>query len=436
MNAAVASAAPARQNDGITSMPVPLDDVGRSWLVTVRWTAILAALAALAFGSTALHLPIRTGIATALLSASALSNIWLARATRARAFSRREAGAFVSADVLILAWCLVDAGGIVNPASIYFLVDIVVAALVLGPAWTWIVTALAVASYSVQLFFRTSDLSAALAMHPQIAEHVRGMWIAFMGSAALIAILVARLATAVAHRDLALQDLRAKADRTSRMTALATLTAGAAHELSTPLGTIAVAAGELSRSLDRDVDRDRIRADVALIRAEVARCKSILDAMSARAQDDDAPAATSFMAVVGSVLERLGDHERERVAVASVVIDVLWPARAVGAAFHGVIKNALDASDTSRVRITADVVSSWAHVSIADTGPGMSAAELARAGEPFYTTKPAGSGLGLGLFVSRTTIEHLGGRFTIHSAPNTGTTVTLVLPTSIATSLQ
>lgn len=58
----------------------------------------------------------------------------------------------------------------------------------------------------------------------------------------------------------------------------------------------------------------------------------------------------------------------------------------------------------------------------------MSPEVLARAGEPFFTTKPPGRGLGLGLFLGKNLAERLGGSLTLHSEPNAGTTACLSLP--------
>ena len=71
-------------------------------------------------------------------------------------------------------------------------------------------------------------------------------------------------------------------------------------------------------------------------------------------------------------------------------------------------------------------------VTIADRGHGMAPDVRARAGEPFYTTKPEGSGMGLGLFVATSTIDQLGGTLRVTSAAGQGTTVDVALPVDVA----
>src|SRR5262249_12150292 len=154
--------------------------------------------------------------------------------------------------------------------------EIVVAALAFGRQWTWIVTALCVGGYATLYLQPTDELRAALGMHREIALHMRGMWIAFSVTALVIAILVTRLVSVVEQRDRALDRRRERAARSARAEGLATLAAGAAHELSTPLSTIAVTAHELERNLA--AQHSNLQADAELIRAETDRCRQVLEA--------------------------------------------------------------------------------------------------------------------------------------------------------------
>ena len=269
-----------------------------SWLVIVRWTTLLACVGAMVAGKSALDVPVPVTTALVLLTACALSNLWLTWQVRA---GRTDtlltlAGFLVCADVLVLSWLLFRSGGVLNPASVYYLVQIVVAALVLGRTWTWVVTALSVCGYAALFLVPSDELIAAQVMHPEIALHMRGMWLAFALTALIIAVLVARLAIAVERRDRALDELRDRNARTARAAGLATLAAGAAHELSTPLSTIAVAARELERQLTDGRFDAGLQQDARLIRSETDRCRQILDAMAGRERRADRPDATSFVA--------------------------------------------------------------------------------------------------------------------------------------------
>ncbi len=207
------------------------------------------------------------------------------------------------ADVLVLSWLLFQSGGVLNPASVFYLVQIVVAALVLGWQWTGIVTGLSVAGYAALFLARNDALRAAQQMHPEIALHMRGMWLAFALTALIIAALVTRLAIAVERRDRALEALHDRTARADPLAGLATLATGAAHELSTPLATIAVAARELERSLTARFTDTALQRDARLIRAEIDRCRQVLDALAGherRARRRDARRASLASTVDGA----------------------------------------------------------------------------------------------------------------------------------------
>ena len=415
------------------SRPVT-DPVGLSWLVTVRWTAIAAGLGALAAGRGGLgaSAPLASGLVA--LAAMAVTNLWVAWQLRLRRTpSRGAAGLLVSFDVLALSYLLRGAGGVLNPVSIFYLVDIVLAALVLGRTWTWIIVALSIAGYGAMFLVSSEELRMAATMHPEIGMHVRGMWVAFAATALLVGLLVARLATAVARRDEALEAMQEAASRAARLAGLSTLAAGATHELSTPLATIAVAAREMERAIESRGGDAGTLEDARLIRQATDRCREILDNLSGRTaeQTGEAPHTITLADVAAAVLARLRPADRDRVNVAADNdVVVRWPPMAIARALTNLVVNALHASapaSSITLALSARPMGTI-ELRVADTGRGMTAEELGRAGEPFFTTKPQGVGTGLGLFVTRATIEQLGGHMHVASTAGQGTTVTIDLP--------
>jgi two-component system sensor histidine kinase RegB len=418
------------------------DPVALSWLVTVRWTTILAGAGAVVAGRTALEAPVSIVAAGSLLAIFAASNLWLTWRVRAGRTSTliAIAGGAVCADVALLSWLLSQSGGVLNPASVYYLVQIVVAALVLGRTWTWIVAILSVAGYAMLFLAPTDALRAAQGMHPEIALHMRGMWMAFALTAVIIAVLVSRLAVAVERRDRALEQLHDREARSARAVGLATLAAGAAHELSTPLATIAVAAHELDRRLASrgspggNDDWRALQEDARLIRSQADRCRDVLNALAGQTGSPagEIPHASSLSDVLAAARAKL-DPAQVRRLQDRLPDDpqVRWPIDVIARAVANVVQNALQAS-TALVYVTAKVVDDGAiRLTVADSGTGMTADELGRAGEPFFTTKAPGTGTGLGLFVARSSIEQLGGRFSLTSAPGVGTTATITLPRDV-----
>jgi two-component system sensor histidine kinase RegB len=419
-----------------TSSP---DAVALSWLVMVRWTGIVAEVAAVAAGWRGFGAPASFALPATVIGLSAVSNVWLAsRLRRPPAPALAIGGGLVAADVVALSWLLLDSGGVLNPVSIFYLVDIVLAALVLGRTWTWIVTTLSVCGYGALFLLPSRELRTALTMHPEIGMHIDGMWLAFAATALIVAVLVARLATLVERRDRALADMRERQARDARLIGLATLAAGAAHELSTPLGTIAVAARELERSLDTAAASagDR-REDIQLIRAEIERCRRVLNDMASRSGGvaGEAPTPRALADLASDVLAQIAPDERPRVDV-SIPGDVTirWPAAAVTRALANIVRNGLHASPPDgRVTLAARrEPPNRVLITIADRGHGMAPDVRARAGEPFYTTKPEGSGMGLGLFVATSTIDQLGGTLRVASTEGVGTRVDVALPADVA----
>ena len=410
-----------------------LDRVGLLWLITVRWTTLVASVGAVVAGKSGLDAGVPVGAASAVLAVFAASNLWLTwRVRRGRVgATAMVAGLLVCADVVLLSWLLLRSGGVLNPASVFYLVQIVVAALVLGPSWTWIVTGLSIGGYAALFLGQSSELQVAQGMHPEIALHMRGMWLAFAGTALIIGILVTRLAVAIERRDLALETLRERSAKASRLAGLATVVAGAAHELSTPLATMAVTARELELAVAAIPDHQELAEDARLIRHEIDRSRRVLDEMAGQIAEPmgEAPRAVKLADAVADVLGRLTPGERARVTLRVADTAVVWPVGVVSQAVLNLLRNALQASDppTPVEVVTSLVGQDRVSLAIVDRGRGMTPDELSRAGEPFFTTKPLGVGTGLGLFVARSAIERVGGTLELSSMPGRGTTATVTL---------
>jgi two-component system sensor histidine kinase RegB len=259
------------------------------------------------------------------------------------------------------------------------------------------------------------------------------MWVAFGVSAAFIVYFLRRTRRALSERDAELAESRSLAARQEKLAALATMAAGAAHELSTPLATIALVAKELERTAAQSGAAGAIVDDVRLVRSQVDRCRDILTRMSADAGE---AMGESFVAsAVGQLMARslqgLTDAEGIRAAVDPRLsgLTLRVPERALSEAIRGVLKNAQDASPPGQVpEVTVQRVDDEIQFVVVDRGPGIAPEILRRIGEPFFTTKPPGQGMGLGVFLARTIVERLGGDLHLRSEIGQGTTATIAIP--------
>ncbi len=405
-----------------------------SWLVKLRWGAIAGQIVTVLGVDRGMHIALPLGALFVVIGLEAASNIGCAFvASRGRAPREWWLVAVMTLDTLVLTALLYLTGGPLNPFSFLYLVQIALAAVVLRARWTWMLVALSLVCSAV-LFVAHRQLDTMSGGHlDHMSFHLRGMWVAFGVAAAFIVYFLMRVTGALAAREADLKAALKMAARQEKLASLATLAAGAAHELSTPLSTIALVAKELQRQLEQPGAPPGSIEDVALIRGQVQRCREILEQM---ALDAGQTAGESLEPVpVSEVVERsmsgLGQRPVIRVLVDGALQKefVRLPPRAVAQALRGILKNAQDASrDDAEIELRASADSDWLRIEVQDHGSGMDAEVLARAGEPFFTTKQPGRGMGLGLFLTRTLMERLGGQLRVHSRPGHGTTATLVLP--------
>jgi two-component system, sensor histidine kinase RegB len=398
-------------------------------------------LAAARFARLALPLTTLLVLSAAVAATNAGLHLWLHRGDRR--ISDAWAGSILAFDMSQLTALLYVTGGAANPFSVFYLVQITAAAATLGARWTWLLTALGVSAYA-GLFAMPLQPATDGGIHAahDFARHLQTMWVALTLAAALTAFFVTRLATQLARREAEILAMREAAARRERLSALTTLAAGAAHELATPLTTVAVVAGELEHSLSAlpAPNARELSDDARLIRAEVTRCREILDEIGTGSGNASGEMPSRFAPrdLAAEVLARLPAESAPRVVVqaAETNATAFLPRRALARVVLSLVQNALDASApgaTVALRISADEA---LEVVVEDHGQGMTPDLVSRAGEPFLTTKPPGQGLGLGLFLARSLADQLEGRFRIDSAPGRGTTVTLALPLQVPTHVQ
>jgi two-component system sensor histidine kinase RegB len=340
--------------------------------------------------------------------------------------------AIMSADIVLFTGLLYFTGGPSNPFSFLYLVQIALAAITVRAAWSGALTGLALLGSAV-LFLVKSPLSTGISHAAYMELHLRGMWVAFGVAAGFIAYFLFRVRRALEQREAELNESRRAAARQDRLASLATLAAGAAHELSTPLATIAVAVKELEREQSRGGGAAETLSDIRLIREQVDRCRAILERMSSDAGESIAEslAPVTLGELIKNAITGLASRITVRCQVPEAATSLrMWlPHRAMAQAVRGLVKNAQEASPPgSEVRVEVVARPESILIAIEDHGPGIPRPLIDRIGEPFFTTKPPGSGMGLGVFLARAVTERLGGQVRLESQPGQGTIATLQLP--------
>jgi two-component system sensor histidine kinase RegB len=405
------------------------------WLVPLRFLAAAGQGAALGVAAFALALPLPYGALAIVPALIALTNLplWLGCVAPER--SRGVAVAVLMLDTLLFTALLYLSGGPDNPFSAIYAIHVAMAAMLGSARATWGVAALSAAGYAFAFrwhepqHFWHGPVSAGVPLQ----LHGVGMWVAVAVVAVVITYFIGSITTTLREREAALRTIGEVAARNARLASLTALAAGAAHELGSPLGTIAVIARDLALTASSSPAFAGLADDADLLRSEVERCRGILDRMSANATrvegGRDAPLrAEDVEGLLGP--EQFGD------AASRVVVELDAPRGAhlgsradFAAMVVPLVSNALDASAAgASVRVSVALEGERVRVRVRDEGHGMSAQVLERASEPFFTTRPPGRGTGLGLFVVRLHAERLGGSLRLESAPGAGTTASAEWP--------
>ena len=418
-------------------LPADPNRIKLSWLIKLRWWAILGQMATVVvvLGLEIIHLNVPA--LGALFALETLANmgleLWIRKTTEVR---ERVVAGVMLLDAAMLTLLLAFTGSYSNPFSTLYLVNVALAAMLLRPVWAWTLLAASLALFA-SLFALDGLKARGIALsdydHMELMKlHLRGMWAAFVISAAFIVHIVGRVTRELATRDQELAAERSLSHRKDKVASLATLAAGAAHELSTPLATIAVVTRELERSLEGSTVPGA-KEDLALVRVQLARCQDILHQMSAHAGEHAGEpfVPLTLSAWAEQALSGLPDRERIRIRsegdVASCYIQ--GPPRALTRALRSLLKNAVQASPPgASVDLWLGAGEGEVRAEVLDAGSGMPQAVLTRAGEPFFTTKGPGEGMGLGLFLARTLAEQLGGHLDLDSVPGKGTRARLRFP--------
>lgn len=429
MNAATAPLAPSAPVLG-QDQPTGLN-VRR--LIWIRMIAVPASAVCLLLARQIYALPIPALQLILIVAGLAAFNFWVwVRHKAAEPVTDREFFIQLLVDLFALTSILYYSGGASNPFVYFFVLPMIISAAALPQIYTWILAAISAVSYTVLMLWRV-EVPEFINMHSKSAMdlHAAGMWIGFVVLSVLIATFVAAMAQTVRERDRYLARLRETALRDERVVAVATLAAGAAHELSTPLATMAVVTGEIAREYPA-ATHPALNRDLGILRDQIARCKEALSVISAsagaaRAESAEQLALDRFVRQTVEEVRRLrpGSNVRVEPSRSAGPPPLLVVERTVRQALLNILHNAVDVSPRD-VRVVYGWDAATLDILVIDRGGGL------RSGQPGTLERLGMSskegGLGLGLFLSHAAMTQAGGSLEAANNNEGGTTVRLRLP--------
>ena len=434
---------------GLTSPGHDIDEriaINVRGVVLLRWVAVFGQLVTIlaVHGLLGVALPLR--LLLVVIGATAAVNVCLMIAYRAAPPRRKGSGPpwqhalglTMLYDLAALTALLDLTGGMSNPFSLFYFVNIVLAAILLPRAWVWGLNLFAVACVAL-LNFRYRPLpglhmlggDSALGASSGLVR--LGSLLAYATCGSVIVLFIRRIRGQVEHLEDRVRDLAKAKARSERLESLGTLAAGAAHELSSPLSTIAVITKEVEGELFRGVVTDQTREDISTIRTELDRCRDILDRMSSDAGlvIGESLTKTTVGELVRECVTAVDSRGPVQVTIDPAIpqIPLRAPLHGLAQAIRGIVKNAVDATgNPADVACQATTERGLLVIRVQDSGQGIDDETLRRIGEPFFTTKEPGKGTGLGVFLARNVIERLGGTIEFSSQPGRGTLVTIRIP--------
>ncbi len=425
--------------------PLPLSTPGRNLmrLTLVRgitWTGFLIGIL---LGLEVFGFELNVVAVFAIIMTMALINLltWW-RISWPRPVADTEYLLHLLADIIGLTLLFYHTGGANNPFISYFLVPLTISAATLPWRFTWTLAIGIVTAYTLLMFFYHPIPQLSHGGHEAHTHgydlHVIGMWANFILSTSLITVFVFKMAQSLRKRDADLSYTREKSLRDEQIMAVATQAAGTAHELGTPLSTMAVMLKDLSQE---HADDPQLAADLKLLRQQVDTCKVTLQSLVSNADrtrllnPEKKPIRTFLQEVLAHwevlrpdalyEIHWLQDQQKQpSIIIADITLQQ---------ALINLLNNAADAS-REVIHISLDWSIREALIEIHDQGPGIPLDIAERLGQTFLSTKS--KGLGLGLFLTHATINRLGGTVRLYNHAQGGTLTEVRLPVISASLTQ
>ena len=405
-------------------------------LIVLRWISVTGQTAAVLMTGMLAGASLPLAQCLAVIGVSALVNlaaIWQRRG--GVRLGDRDAAIYIGYDLLQLSVLLYLTGGLQNPFSVLLLVPLTISATALSRTITATLTGLTILCITILAIWHHPLPAVGASPVTLSFTYNVGVWLGLTLSAAIIAAYVWRVAEEARRLSDAVAASQMALAREQRVSALGGLAAAAAHELSTPLGTIAVAATELRRDLPSESPEAE---DIDLIREQAQRCQDILAELARRPEAPGSGGGFDAIPLQSLIDEAAGPHRKPGIA-----LEVTITPRDASEApllprspemMHGVGNLLQNAIQHARRRV--DIRGEWSRhevrLSIIDDGTGFSPGLLQRLGEPYVSDRQAGGPgrghMGLGIFIASTLLEREGAQLSFLNAGHGGAQVLIRWP--------
>jgi two-component system sensor histidine kinase RegB len=396
-------------------------------LVPIRWVAVAGQAVTIVTVHFGLGFRLPIVPALGVVACSALLDLAHQLFRRsATQLAERDAAVYLGYDTLQLAALLYLTGGLQNPFSILILAPVTVAATILSRRAVIALSLFAIAAISVLAVWH---MPLPWRSEPFVfpADLILGIWISLTLATAFIAgytwsvaLEARRLSDAMSATQLALA-------REQRVAAVGALAAAAAHELGSPLATIAVVARELAHDLPAD---SPYREDAGLLLSQTERCRTILAQLAHHSgAEGELPYSRLPISVLVESASPSADHAVKLTFATRGETENEPLVRRSPEIVHGLNNLIQNAAQFARSEVT--VTTFWdaerVTIEIADDGPGFAPHLLGRLGEPYLSTRAgASSHMGLGIFIARSLLERSGARLSFDNLANGGAHVAIL----------
>ena len=376
----------------------------------------------------AVQVPLAPLLALLALQALVAVATWV-RVRRSPHVSEMELLAQAHLDILMFAAVLYFTGGVTNPFAPLFVLPFVIVASALAPRWVWVTALSTMLAYGVLREHRIHM------NHPngetQVYElHEDGMVVNYIVTASLLAFFCTGMHAAMRRHERNLADARDTQMRNESVVAIGALAAGYAHELSSPLSTMAVVVAELKRLRGADTE---LQSELQVLDDQIAASKRIISNLTLAGGERRAEAMSG--ARLDQFIESIVERTRAVHAGASITLSLdaqtAPPQVVVEETLRQAITNLIDNAvrvSPHHVEINADWSGPELRLTVRDRGPGFPADVLAKVGKQVATTRRADSGMGLGLVLAAATLDRLGGTLELRNPPGGGARCEIRLP--------